>query len=109
MKPKPLDLTEFPQKEGYTTAPDSLMEDIIEDADTTTAIVLYMSMQTHKQGKRWITITVPELGKALERPVSEVRRGLKRAVGRGLVIREELENGFRLSVRDSNANHPPKM
>ena len=104
MKGKPLDPTEFPRKEGFTPIPDDLMEDLIEEADTAVAIVLYVSMQTDKQGVRWITITVPELSRALERRVSEVRRGLKKAVERGRVVREDLENGFRLSVRDLKPN-----
>jgi DNA-binding IclR family transcriptional regulator len=69
---------------------------------------LYVNKLAFAAGEQWITITVPELSKALERPVSKVRRGLKKAVERGWVVREDIENGFRLSMRDSIPNDSPK-
>ena len=98
MSKKPLDPSECPSKEGYTYIPDELMQELIKDSNITVAIRSYVLRYTAGEGKDWITITVPELSRALERPISEVRRGLKTVVSRGWVVREGLENGFRLSL-----------
>ena len=67
------------------------------------AIEIYVARHTIGADQQWVTTTVLELSKALERPKSKVRQGLKKALQQGTVIRQKSEEGYKLALADPNS------
>ena len=90
-----------PPTTNFTLSSNLLLEDLIETADTGTAIRLFLLRKTVGWHTTWYVTTVSELAKALGRSRSQVKKKLALLVAQGRVVREDLEaGGYRLALAE---------
>ena len=91
---------------NFTISSNSIIEDLVETADTATAIQLFLLRNTIGWHKEWYVTTITALAKALDRSRTQVKTKLGHLVAEGRVIREDLGSGsYRLALAEPHSEN----